>query len=62
MPDLVCAICGADYRFDQRCNPMTHARMDERAKIVAYLRRAPLNGPAETVYADAIERGAYEGF
>ena len=31
----------------------------ERARIVEWLRRAPLNGPAETVYADAIERGEH---
>lgn len=35
-------------------------RLDERARIVAWLRTAPLNGPAETVYADAIECGAYK--
>jgi hypothetical protein len=31
----------------------------ERARVVAWLRSAPLTGPAETVYADAIEKGTH---
>jgi hypothetical protein len=66
MTDHRCKDCGADKAFDERCSPTTHAaiggRKKERELIVKYLRSAPLKGPAETVYADAIERGKHEEF
>ncbi len=49
---------------DRQCDDMlasliAEVRAEERAAIVAWLRGGHVSGPAETVYADAIEAGEH---
>jgi hypothetical protein len=48
--------CGVAYEVE---NDYDRGVREERARIVAWMRTGPVAGPAETVYADAIEHGKH---
>jgi hypothetical protein len=58
MSDPRCPDCGADPRFDERCNIHEHGRKAERADIVAWLRK--YGGRNARNVALHIERGDHE--